>query len=161
MQTCVICDKQYIKERKKGYKGDICLSCSSTRRRRLIKQKAVDYKGGKCERCGYNKSNAGLTFHHLNPEEKEFGIAADGKHRKWEIVKKEVDKCSLLCLNCHAELHDEESTRKKMDEYFSREKSFEHGSKTAYSYHKCRCEICKESHNKRMKEYKKRKLTVP
>lgn len=68
-----------------------------------LKQKAIDYKGGKCQECEYNKCNAALTFHHINPEEKSFTIS--GKSISWERIKVEIDKCLLLCFNCHAELH--------------------------------------------------------
>ena len=73
--------------------------------RRKIKQKAVDYKGGKCEKCGYNKSLRALTFHHR--ENKEFGIAKYGHTRSWKRVKAELDKCDLLCHNCHMELEEQ------------------------------------------------------
>lgn len=47
-----------------------------------------------------------LSFHHRDPSEKKFIIS--GNHcRKWEIVREELDKCDLLCANCHMELHDE------------------------------------------------------
>lgn len=56
-------------------------------------------------KCGYNKCEAALQFHHRNPEEKSFGIAAKGEARSWVKTVKELDKCDLLCANCHAELH--------------------------------------------------------
>ena len=67
------------------------------------KEKLVEYKGGKCIVCGYNKYVGNLTFHHLNPEEKDFNIS--GKSFSIEALKKEVDKCALLCHICHGELH--------------------------------------------------------
>lgn len=69
---------------------------------------SIEYKGGKCEKCGYDRCPGALTFHHVNPNDKLFTIG-DVAHRKnWEIIKKELDKCILLCANCHFELHYEE-----------------------------------------------------
>lgn len=73
-------------------------------RRFILKLRCITYKGSKCERCGYDKCIMSLTFHHRNPEEKLFTIS--GNHtRKWESVQKELDKCELLCHNCHHEEH--------------------------------------------------------
>ena len=41
----------------------------------MIKANAVNYKGGSCIICGYNKYNGSLEFHHLDPTQKEFSIA--------------------------------------------------------------------------------------
>lgn len=65
-----------------------------------------EYMGGKCQICGYNKCSRALTFHHINPKEKSFGISARGFTRSWDKIKKELDKCILLCSNCHMEVHD-------------------------------------------------------
>lgn len=73
--------------------------------RKNIKRKAVEYKGGKCVICGYNKCLEALQFHHLDPKEKDFGLSAGGHTRKWETVKKELDKCICVCGNCHVEIH--------------------------------------------------------
>lgn len=71
------------------------------------KEQLIAYKGGKCEICGYNKNIPRVyVFHHKNPEEKDFGIASY-KVLNMERLKKEVDKCLLLCSNCHAEVHYE------------------------------------------------------
>lgn len=77
-----------------------------TKHRQSMKAFLVEYKGGHCELCGYNKSLAALTFHHLNPEEKEFTIG--GKNYSKEKMVKEVDKCILVCHNCHCEIHEKE-----------------------------------------------------
>lgn len=85
-----------------------CKKCSSDavqKRRKKLKEKLVEYKGGKCEKCGYDECIAALEFHHINPEEKEFGIGASGITRSLEKMKKEADKCVLLCCNCHRVLH--------------------------------------------------------
>ena len=73
-----------------------------SRRRKVVKQKAVELLGGKCSRCGYNKCISALHFHHIDPASKEFGIS-DGVTRAWNRVVEELRKCVLLCANCHAE----------------------------------------------------------
>lgn len=70
------------------------------------KIKAVAYKGGSCERCGYNKSIRALAFHHTDPSQKDFMISDNGNLRSWDKIKTELDKCIMLCANCHSEEHD-------------------------------------------------------
>jgi hypothetical protein len=72
--------------------------------RRRKKAKAVEYKGGKCQICGYDKCYAALQFHHLDPDKKDFSI---GNARSWGFsrIQDELDKCLLVCANCHAEIH--------------------------------------------------------
>jgi len=69
-----------------------------------VKQKLVDYKGGSCEICGYCKSLRALHFHHKDPSQKDFSIS--GKSLSFDKLKSEVDKCVLVCSNCHSEIHD-------------------------------------------------------
>lgn len=85
-----------------------CRSAAVQRKRYNLKHELILYKGGKCEICGYNKCDAALEFHHKNPDEKEFGIAYKGYTKSLEECKKEVDKCILVCANCHREIHEEE-----------------------------------------------------
>lgn len=85
-----------------------CLKCgveAVTKRRKKIKLLAIEYKGSKCNNCGYNKYPAVLEFHHLESEKKEFSISGKGNIVSWEKLKIELDKCVLLCANCHRELH--------------------------------------------------------
>lgn len=74
--------------------------------RRQNKRQALDYKGGACLVCGYNRSPRALQFHHLDPTTKEHNISLTHVGKKWSKVKEELDKCVLLCGNCHAEAHD-------------------------------------------------------
>jgi hypothetical protein len=74
-----------------------------SKRRRVVKQKAVELLGNKCCRCGYNKCLRALHFHHIDPSSKDFGIADKGATRAWNKVEAELSKCILLCANCHAE----------------------------------------------------------
>jgi len=80
-------------------------------KRRLIKQKLVEYLGGYCQFCGYNKNISSLEFHHKNPNIKEIEISniirKDMKNFKIDNIKEELDKCILLCANCHQELHSD------------------------------------------------------
>jgi len=73
--------------------------------RRNTKLKLIEYKGGKCEICGYNKPYPRCyEFHHKDQSKKDFTIGKGMK--KFEVSKKEVDKCQLLCRNCHGEVHE-------------------------------------------------------
>jgi predicted HNH restriction endonuclease len=75
------------------------------KRRKLLRQKAIDYKGGKCQICGYSNCSEVLEFHHLAADKKDFGISQKGYTRSWEKVRLELDKCIMLCANCHREIH--------------------------------------------------------
>jgi len=89
----------------KGFRCRKCIVDAVTKRRKKVKEMAVAYKGGKCQTCGFDRSLAALTFHHRNPDEKSFTISGYGHCRSWAKVKAELDKCDLLCANCHAEQH--------------------------------------------------------
>ena len=68
-----------------------------------VKNYAVQAFGGSCGICSYNKCLASLTFHHLNPSEKEFSISSM-KINHWGKIAKELGKCVCLCRNCHGEV---------------------------------------------------------
>jgi len=82
------------------------MKAAVTKRRKKLRSMAVEYGGGKCQICGYKKSQRALSFHHKNPKEKSFGISVRGLTRSWDKIQKELDKCILICANCHMELHD-------------------------------------------------------
>ena len=84
-----------------------CGSCIVTISRIKRKRKAVEFKGGKCEKCSYAKNLAALEFHHRDPSQKKFGISS-GWNQSWEKTLQEILKCDLLCSNCHAENHHPE-----------------------------------------------------
>ncbi|MFM2383503.1 MAG: hypothetical protein RIQ72_75 [Candidatus Parcubacteria bacterium] len=75
-----------------------------TKRRHKIKQMAIEYKGSKCLICNYSKHPGALELHHIDPKQKSFGIGQKGYTRSWQKVKEELDKCVLLCANCHREV---------------------------------------------------------
>ena len=92
----------------KGQKQSLKVVISRRRKKQLL----IEYKGGKCEKCGFNESIPDCySFHHLNPTQKSFGISSGlsnhGKSKSLEECKKEVDKCALVCNNCHAKIHYE------------------------------------------------------
>lgn len=90
--------------------GYICKKCNSENtvlKRKKYILKAIEYKGGCCLFCGYKKCVAALDFHHIDPTTKVFSISASGNTRSWARTKEELDKCILLCVNCHRELHNE------------------------------------------------------
>lgn|SRR5574337_1117061 len=91
-------EKRTYQDRKEYIKKAVTLF------RQRLKLKAIQYKGGRCKNCGYNKSIRALGFHHLDASQKDFNISSYAK--SWERIKKELDKCVLLCANCHMERHE-------------------------------------------------------
>lgn len=81
--------------------------------RRRVKIKLVEYKGDKCELCGYNKCITSLDFHHKDPKEKDFSVS--GRTLSFEKLKNEVDKCILVCRNCHGEIHYNIEEEKRLE----------------------------------------------
>jgi hypothetical protein len=85
-----------------------CRSCRNEavdKRRKILKLKSIEYKGGSCSRCQYSKCIEALEFHHVDPSQKDFSLSSTGVTRSWDSIKKELDKCILVCSNCHREIH--------------------------------------------------------
>jgi hypothetical protein len=59
-----------------------------------------------CIRCGYDKCKQALHFHHKDKTKKEISLAMT-QNKGWNLkrIQKEIDKCEILCANCHAEEH--------------------------------------------------------
>jgi 5-methylcytosine-specific restriction endonuclease McrA len=75
-------------------------------RRKKLREMALEYGGGKCILCGYSLSKRAMVFHHVDASQKDFGLSVRGLTRSWEKMKAELEKCVLLCANCHGEVHD-------------------------------------------------------
>lgn len=75
-------------------------------RRKKLREMARASKGNKCFVCGYDKCQRALSFHHIDPATKEFDLSTDGLTRSWKRIEKEIDKCVLVCANCHMEIHE-------------------------------------------------------
>ncbi len=82
-----------------------CMTAQVIERQRRYKQLALDYKGGKCTNCGFDKYQGALEFHHLDPSKKDFEMSNFSRHPLNEEAIKELDKCILLCANCHRMKH--------------------------------------------------------
>lgn len=72
------------------------------------KQKAIAYLGGCCKHCGLVTNHLSVyDFHHVNKEEKE-SDPGSLLHYSWSRIQKELDKCILLCANCHRIEHEKD-----------------------------------------------------
>lgn len=112
MKTCPNCktekeSTEFYNRRNKEGNSPYCRSCTNTQsiiRQQKLKLEAVEYKGDSCISCNYNKYPGALEFHHLDPNKKDFSIG-QMKCRSLNSIKEELDKCILLCSNCHKEIH--------------------------------------------------------
>lgn len=82
-----------------------CLHDYQMKRWILRKIEAIKILGGKCCGCGYNKNYAALEFHHKDPTQKDLDWTKN-RQRSWDKVLAELNKCILLCANCHRETHN-------------------------------------------------------
>lgn len=102
------CDKEVVGG-KKNQKLYCSVQCKNkfnvTLSRQRLKIRAIEYRGGVCEECGYNKCIEALEFHHLDETKKDFSISKVADRKAWAKIKLELDKCQLVCSNCHREKH--------------------------------------------------------
>jgi predicted nucleic acid-binding Zn ribbon protein len=103
-QNCVQCGKELRGNQRKYCSKKCAIIFSQKKRLQNNKQKAIDYMGGKCQVCGYNRYNGALDFHHLDPTKKDKRISRYC-YIGWDKLKEELDKCILVCSNCHREIH--------------------------------------------------------
>lgn len=112
MRQCTNCNHSYKDIESSFYKrGDSytswcrqCLNRNTHKRQVEAKAKMIAYLGGKCKKCSYDNCPDALDFHHRRPEEKDFKPSTL-RLSSWAKIKKELDKCILLCANCHRETH--------------------------------------------------------
>lgn len=118
-KICAICDNEF-QTIPYGHNRKFCFNCSPektygatsiTSIRKAIKKKLVEYKGGACEICNYSKCYRALEFHHKDKNQKDFSISKELNlgNFSMDLYYKEIDKCILVCSNCHAEIHDKEN----------------------------------------------------
>ncbi len=120
-KQCVKCKQTFLLEQfnyipKENRTRSWCKTCLyqyQKSRWKDRKHKAIELKGGCCSICGYNKNYAALEFHHLDPKEKELDWT---KLRQvaWDAVIVELKKCTLLCSNCHREVHNPDASVKQV-----------------------------------------------
>jgi endogenous inhibitor of DNA gyrase (YacG/DUF329 family) len=109
-----------------------------------MKVKAVAYKGGKCTECGYNKCLGAMEFHHLDEKTKSFELS-NCHTRSWATVLKELDKCILLCSNCHKEVEWlKKADKYKYYEQIGQLQEIEAKNKKAKGPFFFECETCKK-----------------
>ena len=118
MKTCSACKEEkpisefYAqKDRKSGIQS-YCKSCFNKfcmERWKQRKKKAIEYKGSKCEDCSIsflNMPSCIFDFHHLDPLQKDMDWQKL-RQCSWNKIVKELDKCILLCSNCHRVRHSD------------------------------------------------------
>jgi predicted HNH restriction endonuclease len=76
------------------------INTEASQRRLALKERAIAYLGGKCQICGYDKCPSAFDFHHVGA--KDFNISAKSS---WAVILPELRRCTLLCSNCHREVH--------------------------------------------------------
>jgi len=86
-----------------------CKKCESMRKKQQLvnfKRACLGYKNEFCcKLCGYDKCISSLDFHHLDPTKKDFNISRCKNLYLNDSIKLELDKCDVICANCHRELH--------------------------------------------------------
>ena len=97
---------EYVLETRGFYRCKKCRVYFAGRNRKKLRIKAVDYLGGECSDCGYTSEYIDVyDFHHVNPKDKLFNITISEMCRSWKVIEEELNKCVLLCANCHRLRH--------------------------------------------------------
>lgn len=101
----IVCDcgRQYHPDPKKDSRIK-CKNCLKKVKPIEVKKRAIAYLGGKCVHCQFDNM-AALDFHHRDPKKKSYKISGHYRFR-WKELRKELDKCSLVCANCHRIIHN-------------------------------------------------------
>ena len=100
-KNCPQCGKDF-----KWNKNNVCWTCRSFNRRKTNRAKGLKYLGAKCRNCKIKDTEV-LTFHHVDRDNKYDNLSSLW-HREWPTIKIELDKCELLCANCHMKHHRKE-----------------------------------------------------
>jgi len=98
------CGREYVPKKKYNDVRVKCSVCIRNTHSWEVKAKAVKYLGGQCVDCHFVGHPVAFDFDHRDPSQKEFKIS--GKYiLRWKELRKELDKCNLMCSNCHRIRH--------------------------------------------------------
>lgn len=117
------------------------MSVYMARRRGARRAKLLELRNNECEKCG---SIEELQFDHIDPATKKFNLSGCYLDKKWETILEELDKCQLLCVECHY-------TKSVTQDW---ERVVDHGGGLT-GKRNCRCELCaplKDAYNKKYKK---------
>lgn len=103
--SCRWCGKELRWPRTSWCSTTCCNTYYIKKRRLKIKLRAIKYLGGACKKCGEQNFRV-LSFHHRDPEKKEIAASTFYRYNWEEIIRPELDKCTLLCMNCHVLEHN-------------------------------------------------------
>ena len=112
---CQYCGQEKTYTQTTTAKRKVCLECvpldkrgDASHLRRIIKKKMVEEAGGLCQRCHQAFPDCVFDFHHRDESEKSFSLGDKTSTVKLDLIRAEVEKCDLLCSNCHRIVHDEQ-----------------------------------------------------
>ena len=118
MKNCIICNKELHGNQSKfcsnnckqkahydkHFKNNSNSTYSQFKRADIRKKQMINFLGGCCSKCGYNKNYAALEFHHV--KDKSFSLDSRKiSNTSMSKLLEELKKCILLCSNCHKEHH--------------------------------------------------------
>lgn len=87
----------------------LCKNCRRKSKRLAYRISAAEYKNNECEICGLKRNTIDdleiFDFHHKDKSNKSFELSDNIESKNWDIVKQELDKCVMLCANCHRKQH--------------------------------------------------------
>ena len=106
VEICKSCFKNF---NTRNIHKELCYNCTRNAKRLALRISAANYKNNCCEICGLKRNTLEdldiFDYHHKNRNDKSFEISEQMKNKPWEIVKQELDKCMMLCANCHRKQH--------------------------------------------------------
>ena len=105
-RKCYVCGET-DPEKFYGHKRSICGVCRNKYNHKKAQEKRkfmIEYLGGSCLSCGYSKYSCSLDVHHKDPKEKDINFNTSRYWSKEKLIV-ELNKCILLCKNCHAAHH--------------------------------------------------------
>lgn len=104
------------KQKYRGYCKTCANACETERYHK--KKEFINSQKQSCAKCGETRVYM-LDYHHRDPQEKDFTIGRLKKGAR-EVLQAEIDKCVVLCANCHREFHYlEKEQNLTIDEYLS------------------------------------------
>ncbi len=109
-------------------------------RRKSRREQLIELKGSKCHECGKLDS---LEFNHRDREDKLFTLSGKGLDGSWDKILIEVNKCDLLCTECHKQYTRKQHSAGEIVVWnSSKDRPYEHGTTRMYNEKKCRCLDC-------------------